>query len=133
MEKIRAKNSTTLPNFHKPKWLLVQSSRDFKILGGYANYKRRICFGFNVRSSFYSFRIFSIKGLKHLQIFLIYFLHEKKIALPLHLQKRELSSAGSEHLPYKQRVGGSNPSAPTSKLRYLPEFFFAPYCCRCSC
>jgi hypothetical protein len=26
---------------------------------------------------------------------------------------RELSSAGSEHLPYKQRVGGSNPSAPT--------------------
>ena len=26
---------------------------------------------------------------------------------------RVLSSAGSEHLPYKQRVGGSNPSAPT--------------------
>ena len=26
---------------------------------------------------------------------------------------RALSSAGSEHLPYKQRVGGSNPSAPT--------------------
>ena len=24
-----------------------------------------------------------------------------------------LSSAGLEHLPYKQRVGGSNPSAPT--------------------
>ena len=24
-----------------------------------------------------------------------------------------LSSAGSERLPYKQRVGGSNPSAPT--------------------
>lgn len=29
--------------------------------------------------------------------------------------QRELSSAGSEHLPYKQRVGGSNPSAPTKK------------------
>jgi putative endonuclease len=28
-------------------------------------------------------------------------------------KNRELSSAGSEHLPYKQRVGGSNPSAPT--------------------
>ena len=27
--------------------------------------------------------------------------------------KRALSSAGSERLPYKQRVGGSNPSAPT--------------------
>ena len=25
----------------------------------------------------------------------------------------ELSSAGSEHLPYKQRVTGSNPVAPT--------------------
>ena len=28
---------------------------------------------------------------------------------------REFSSAGSEHLPYKQRVGGSNPSTPTRK------------------
>ena len=28
---------------------------------------------------------------------------------------RAFSSAGSEHLPYKQRVGGSNPSTPTSK------------------
>jgi hypothetical protein len=28
-------------------------------------------------------------------------------------EKREFSSAGSEHLPYKQRVGGSNPSTPT--------------------
>lgn len=27
--------------------------------------------------------------------------------------KREHSSAGSEHLPYKQRVTGSNPVAPT--------------------
>ncbi|GEM_PF-6314654 len=25
-----------------------------------------------------------------------------------------ISSAGSEHLPYKQRVGGSNPSSPTN-------------------
>lgn len=25
----------------------------------------------------------------------------------------EFSSVGSEHLPYKQRVGGSNPSTPT--------------------
>ena len=28
---------------------------------------------------------------------------------------REFSSAGSEHLPYKQRVGGSNPSTPTNQ------------------
>ena len=28
---------------------------------------------------------------------------------------RGISSAGSEHLPYKQRVGGSNPSSPTNQ------------------
>ena len=27
---------------------------------------------------------------------------------------RAFSSAGLEHLPYKQRVGGSNPSTPTN-------------------
>ena len=32
---------------------------------------------------------------------------------------RELSSVGSERLPYKQRVGGSTPSAPT--LPQLPQ------------
>ena len=31
--------------------------------------------------------------------------------------KRAFSSAGSEHLPYKQRVGGSNPSTPTFRKR----------------
>ena len=31
--------------------------------------------------------------------------------------ERELSSVGSERLPYKQRVGGSNPSAPTSEKK----------------
>ena len=30
-----------------------------------------------------------------------------------HVPLRALSSAGLEHLPYKQGVGGSNPSAPT--------------------
>ena len=28
------------------------------------------------------------------------------------------SSAGSEHLPYKQRVGGSNPSTPTDSSSF---------------
>ena len=28
---------------------------------------------------------------------------------------RAFSSAGLEHLPYKQRVGGSNPSTPTTE------------------
>ena len=28
-------------------------------------------------------------------------------------RNRALSSAGSEHLPYKQRVAGSNPAVPT--------------------
>ncbi len=37
---------------------------------------------------------------------------------------RELSSAGSEHLPYKQGVRGSNPLVPTSfKPRNFGAFF----------
>jgi len=35
----------------------------------------------------------------------------------------EFSSAGSEHLPYKQRVGGSNPSTPTLSPDYFGTFF----------
>ncbi len=41
-------------------------------------------------------------------------------------KERAFSSAGSEHLPYKQRVGGSNPSTPTKqKISYLrvTDFF----------
>ena len=33
----------------------------------------------------------------------------------MHSLLRGFSSAGSEHLPYKQRVGGSNPSTPTKR------------------
>ena len=41
----------------------------------------------------------------------------KKNAVSLHslTRTRAFSSAGLEHLPYKQRVGGSNPSTPTRK------------------
>ena len=41
----------------------------------------------------------------------------KKQLLSLQHQnrKRDFSSAGSEHLPYKQRVNGSNPLSPTKK------------------
>ena len=38
-------------------------------------------------------------------------------------RKRELSSAGSEHLPYKQGVTGSNPVAPTKPQKR--GFFYA--------
>ena len=34
---------------------------------------------------------------------------------PLTRKARAFSSVGLEHLPYKQRVGGSNPSTPTLK------------------
>ncbi len=37
---------------------------------------------------------------------------------------RELSSVGSERLPYKQRVGGSTPSAPTKDFFRNPEEVF---------
>ena len=36
---------------------------------------------------------------------------------------REYSSAGSEHLPYKQRVRGSNPCAPTNKKPLIRAAF----------
>jgi hypothetical protein len=40
--------------------------------------------------------------------------------------KREISSAGSEHLPYKQGVTGSNPVSPTKEkpFRKLRGFFY---------
>ena len=41
-------------------------------------------------------------------------------------EKREHSSVGSERLPYKQRVGGSTPSAPTTrkgKSKQNPEVY----------
>ena len=57
---------------------------------------------------------------------------EKK-SLPLHSLSgrnervpkttRAFSSAGSEHLPYKQRVGGSNPSTPTIDETKVTSFF----------
>ncbi len=37
---------------------------------------------------------------------------------------REFSSAGSEHLPYKQRVTGSNPVTPTKANLYGLAFLF---------
>ena len=39
---------------------------------------------------------------------------------------RALSSAGSEHLVYTQRVGGSNPSAPTRKRLQNESLFISP-------
>jgi hypothetical protein len=55
-----------------------------------------------------------------------------KIEVIFALAFRGFSSAGSEHLPYKQRVGGSNPSTPTMKTNTCQVnaeqvFFFAHY------
>ena len=44
----------------------------------------------------------------------------KSLPLPRLTEIRALCSAGLEHLPYKQRVGGSNPSTPTKG--WLPEW-----------
>ena len=58
---------------------------------------------------------------------------EKSLYLCTRLQEaRAFSSVGLEHLPYKQRVGGSNPSTPTlgcfprglSGLRGIFLFFY---------
>ena len=50
---------------------------------------------------------------------------------PEPFMKWELSSVGSERLPYKQRVGGSNPSAPTDLTKTI-EMFFNRFFCFCS-
>ena len=65
----------------------------------------------------------------------------QKIVVPLQRNRendstktknRAFSSAGSEHLPYKQRVGGSNPSTPTGNfhskvvLQVIVRPFFYP-------
>ena len=45
--------------------------------------------------------------------------------------KREHSSAGLEHLPYKQGVTGSNPVAPTKKevlFKFYLEIFLPDRC-----
>ena len=57
--------------------------------------------------------------------FLRFFLVVQKKVVPLQRfwRERALSSAGSERLPYKQRVGGSNPSAPTSSLPSTRRLF----------
>ena len=56
----------------------------------------------------------------------------KRKALDLNNKFRAFSSAGSEHLPYKQRVGGSNPSTPTKqkqqkikRLEKSKRFFYS--------
>ena len=45
------------------------------------------------------------------------FIEAEESAVPSHFSEREFSSAGLEHLPYKQRVGGSNPSTPTKQTK----------------
>ena len=39
---------------------------------------------------------------------------------------RVLSSVGSEHLVYTQRVGGSNPSGPTPERSFKASLFLLP-------
>ena len=40
------------------------------------------------------------------------------------LKERALSSVGSEHLVYTEGVGGSNPSAPTTRQSEMAVFFY---------
>jgi hypothetical protein len=55
-----------------------------------------------------------VTGLTEKSSFFLKPLQAYKKSLPLR-RFRVLSSAGSEHLPYKQRVTGSNPVAPTTE------------------
>ena len=51
---------------------------------------------------------------------------KNKARSPKQTTKRAISSAGSEHLVYTQRVGGSNPSSPTKEdNKCCPLFCFS--------
>ena len=50
--------------------------------------------------------------------------YSKKCCIFAISKAREFSSAGLEHLPYKQRVNGSNPLTPTLKKTELFGLFF---------
>ena len=62
-------------------------------------------------------------------------IQKKCVPLQRFQRERALSSAGSEHLPYKQRVGGSNPSAPTTNHYHLISgfhFSWSPFFLYCN-
>ena len=79
------------------------------------------------------FRIPGIFRHKKVDIFLHFFAskicrYRKKQYLCNVFKTRAFSSAGSEHLPYKQRVGGSNPSTPTKQRELqFATLFLCPY------
>src|SRR5690554_4682884 len=84
-------------------------------------FKKKLKFHLRIRlNSFYTcicFRGANLdKKLKKSKKFIKNWFGIKKI---IHLQsvhkERAISSVGSEHLVYTQRVGGSNPSSPTNK------------------
>ena len=58
---------------------------------------------------------------------------KEKNAVSLHslTRTRAFSSAGLEHLPYKQRVGGSNPSTPTQNRQHQGAVGFFLYAHSC--
>src|SRR5450631_4623088 len=62
-------------------------------------------------------------GVKNLSCKYTVILFCRKFLAPIFaVLKREHSSAGSEHLPYKQRVRGSNPCAPTKIKKGFQAF-----------
>ena len=62
---------------------------------------------------------FSIKKTKYL-----FGSIKKNINFAIQFGKREFSSVGLEHLPYKQGVTGSTPVIPTTKSRFKYESAF---------
>ena len=60
-----------------------------------------------------------------MKIFKLFFASEKICSIFASAKARELSSVGLERLPYKQRVGGSNPSAPTLRSTLVAIWAFS--------
>ena len=62
--------------------------------------------------------VINVASLRIMRIFAVRFERNQVLT-------REHSSVGLEHLPYKQRVGGSTPSAPTKSLSSFLERLFS--------
>ena len=80
-----------------------------------------------------------MSNLRHTFFTLLFYIQRKKwpknlekqifiLTFASHLKTRAFSSAGLEHLPYKQRVGGSNPSTPTGVFPVISSEIAGFFC-----
>ena len=116
MSKIRAK--------FKPVRSVSENNRDMKLPLAFSGKLRVLASRCQKVSADILHRLKKAAGNADWRQFLKFFCRNRFLLYICSPKIRELSSAGSEHLPYKQRVGGSNPSAPTKATKKSTWWFF---------